>query len=75
MASNRRLPDNCYLCGDPAVDGWHCVAHLWASSPNRPVPSNGIERITREHAFWIERFTPEQIVELAGYLERNGVAA
>lgn len=66
----RRLPHNCYLCGDPAVDGWHCAGHLWASPPSKRRDVNGrfLEHVTKEHAYWIERFTPEQVVELAEVL-------
>ena len=62
----RRL-DGCYLCGDPAVDGWHCAGHLWASVPSkrRDVSATALEYVHREHAYWVERFTPEQVVELA----------
>jgi hypothetical protein len=47
---------------------WFCAAHIWALG----VPGvfkNGLETFTREHAYWIEKLTPEQIVQAAGYLE------
>ena len=75
----RRLPGRCYFCGDPTVGDWYCAAHLWAGEGLERAGeiTNAIEHVTREHAFWIERFTPTQIVELASYLEPNatGVAA
>lgn len=64
----RRIPGRCYLCGDPAVDEWFCAAHLWASGKNVSKRADSIERFTRYHRYWIERFTPEQIVELAAWL-------
>lgn len=73
---NRRIPDRCYFCGDPTVNEWFCAAHLWAGVGDlAPDQVEGLEHVTREHVFWIERFTPTQIVELAGYLETNEVAA
>lgn len=66
----RRLPGRCYFCGDPSVGEWFCAAHLWAGDePLSPVLANGLEHVTRYHAYWLKRFTPEQILELAGYLE------
>jgi hypothetical protein len=68
-AAERRLPDRCYLCGEPSFTEWFCVAHLWATSvPKEPPSANGLAKITHEHAFWIKRLTPQQIVDLAGYL-------
>jgi hypothetical protein len=58
----------CYFCGDPAVGQWFCAAHLWAGDVPG-VRANGIEHVTRYHAYWLKRFTPQQIVELAGCLE------
>lgn len=71
MGHVRRLPGLCYLCGDPAATGWFCLAHVWAGRdlPELATKENGLTRITSEHAFWIDRLTPTQIVDLAGYLE------
>lgn len=72
----RRIPDRCYLCGDPTVNEWFCVAHLWAGGGELSHEIvNGIEHMTKAHAYWVERFTPTQIVELASHLEPDGVAA
>lgn len=72
----RRIPDRCYLCGDPTASEWFCAAHLWAAGTELSSEvANGIEHITKDHAFWIERFTPQQIVELAGYVQPNGAVA
>lgn len=72
----RRIPNRCYLCGDPTVDEWFCVAHLWAvGCQHSPQIENGLGKITREHAFWVERLAPQQIVELASHLNPEGVAA
>ena len=60
----------CYFCGDPAVGEWFCAAHLWAGDATQSgVSANGMEHVTRYHTYWLKRFTPEQIVELAGCLE------
>lgn len=65
----RRLAGRCYLCGDPcSEDGWFCRGHTWAGSL-AGVTENGIKKLTRDHAFWIERLTPDQVVDLAAYLE------
>lgn len=66
----RRLP-GCYLCGDPTVGEWFCVAHLWAGNPAPIASANGLKKISRDHAFWIERFSPKQILELADHLGRS----
>lgn len=65
-ACSRRLPGRCYLCGDPAVGEWFCAAHLGVGEQ----VTNALGHVTREHAYWIERFTPGQILELAACLER-----
>lgn len=72
----RRLPDHCYLCGDPVSTPWFCLAHAWAGHdlPALATKENGLKRITHEHAFWIQRFTPEQILDLAGHLEPRAAA-
>jgi hypothetical protein len=65
----RRLVGRCYLCGDPCTeDGWFCRGHAWAGSLGS-LDTNSLVRITREHAYWIERFTPKQVRELAACLE------
>ena len=71
----RRLPGRCYFCGDPTVSEWFCATHLWAEGLATSVKTvNGLEKVTREHAFWIERFTPEQIVELASHIDQEAAA-
>lgn len=66
---SRRIRGRCYLCGDPVVGKWFCAAHLWAGDANHlGVSTNGMEHVTRYHAYWLKRFTPQQIVELASYL-------
>ena len=68
----RRLPKLCALCGLPAVDGLHCVAHTWASPPVRGKRNgNGNGSLGRYHAYWIERLTPAQVDELAAYVEAS----
>lgn len=66
---SRRIRGRCYFCGDPAVGKWFCAAHLWAGDATQSgVSENGMEHVTRYHAYWLKRFTPSQIVELASYL-------
>lgn len=73
----RRIPNRCYLCGAPAIDEWFCVGHQWASPPSaasaKPPTESENGSLGRFHAYWVERFTPEQVVELASYLEPLGV--
>ena len=59
----------CYFCGDPAVGEWFCATHLWAGDGREfGVSANGVEHVTRYHAYWLKRFTPQQIIELGSYL-------
>lgn len=75
----RRLPGLCYLCGDPAVNEWFCPAHVsFSALEARPgYIANDVEsvRLGRLHAYWVDRFTPDQVVELARHIETNEAAA
>ena len=46
---------------------WFCAAHIWAAGVPGVV-KNGIETFTQEHAYWLDKLTPEQIVTAAAYL-------
>ena len=61
----RRLPDRCYLCGDPvAVGAWFCCAHLWAQ---------GIELHSEHREIRVRPL--EGLRRLAAVAEKNGAAA
>jgi hypothetical protein len=65
----RRLPGRCYFCGDPCASFWFCAEHLWAQGLVVD-PGQGLDYLSPEHRWWIERVSKEQIVEIGGYLER-----
>ena len=46
---------------------WFCVAHIWALGVPGVV-TNNLAEFTKEHAFWIDKLTPEQIVAAASYI-------
>jgi len=51
------------------VGEWFCASHLWAGDGREfGVSANGVEHVTRYHAYWLKRFTPQQIIELGSYL-------
>lgn len=64
----------CRLCGEPA-HGPYCHAHDWAAGPQIEHeqtfqnPSIRPEGITDLHDYWMSRYTPEEVTELAAYLE------
>lgn len=71
----RRLKGRCYFCGDPTLSEWYCREHLWAEGlPITPASTSPLGKLTREHVFWMERMTPEQIIALAGYVDEEVAA-
>lgn len=63
----RRIPDRCYFCGDPTMGEWFCVEHVWALGVPGCVPGQ-LAEFTKEHAYWLDKLTPAQILDAAAYL-------
>jgi hypothetical protein len=68
----------CILCGLPA-HGPYCHAHEWAAGHDThdeqtfQNPSKEGVEITDLHDYWMERYKPGEVIELAAYLEEAAV--
>lgn len=65
----------CRLCGDPA-NGPYCHTHQWAAGPERdleepPLPPNAVV-VTDLHDYWMQRYRPAEVLELAAYVDEAG---
>lgn len=55
----------CRLCGEPA-HGAYCHAHDWALGAE--IRPDEVE-ITDLHDYWMRRYTPDEVSDLAAYLQ------
>ena len=65
---NPLFAGRCYLCGHPAAS-LYCYGCDWYAGDFRAPDPVGPLTLTEFHTYWLERYTPEEIIQVAGGLE------